>query len=100
MKTLEQVAHELIVLYFDQDNRLLYIHSSEKKGDYADLAEAVGPRSPVAPRSIHPSGVRRSDSARRRCRSGSPAWPGHAAAWTWAWDQVIQPAWIMPSRAP
>jgi hypothetical protein len=41
VKTLEQVVHELIVLYFDQDNRLLYIHSSEKKGDYADRAEAV-----------------------------------------------------------
>lgn len=41
VKTLVQVVHELIVLYFDQDNRVLYIHSSEKKGDYAELAEAV-----------------------------------------------------------
>ncbi|AXX31743.1 DEAD/DEAH box helicase family protein [Actinosynnema pretiosum subsp. pretiosum] len=41
VQSLVQVFHELIVLYFDQAKRLLYIHSSEKQGDYAELADAV-----------------------------------------------------------
>ncbi|MEU3645192.1 DEAD/DEAH box helicase family protein [Lentzea sp. NPDC034063] len=41
VKTLEQVMHELIVMYFDREHRILYVHSSMKNGDYADLAEAV-----------------------------------------------------------
>ncbi|WP_198320528.1 DEAD/DEAH box helicase [Actinosynnema pretiosum] len=41
VQSLVQVDHELIVLYFDRSKRLLYIHSSEKRGNYAELAEAV-----------------------------------------------------------
>ncbi|MET8330059.1 DEAD/DEAH box helicase family protein [Streptomyces sp. NPDC005181] len=40
-QALEQVVYELILLYFDKDRRLLYIHGSEKSGNYKDLAEAV-----------------------------------------------------------
>lgn len=41
VRTLNECTYELIVMYFDQRKRLLYIHSSENNGDYADLAEAV-----------------------------------------------------------
>lgn len=41
VKTLQQVVHELIVLYFDQNNRVLYVHSSLRRGNYAELATAV-----------------------------------------------------------
>lgn len=36
-----QRTYELVVMYFDQGRRLLYIHGSEKNGNYGDLAEAV-----------------------------------------------------------
>lgn len=38
---LEQVLYELIVMYFDDVRRLLYIYGSHKKGDYKELAKAV-----------------------------------------------------------
>jgi hypothetical protein len=41
VRTLEQLTYELIVMYFDQHKRMLYINSSENNGNYADLAEAV-----------------------------------------------------------
>lgn len=41
VQTLGQLTYELIVMYFDQHRRILYIHSSENNGNYADLAEAV-----------------------------------------------------------
>ncbi|MGW6244388.1 DEAD/DEAH box helicase [Streptomyces roseolus] len=46
---LEQVQYELIVMYFDDIRRLLYIYGSHKKGDYKDLAKRVlgGDSSPV-----------------------------------------------------
>ncbi|MFC3898481.1 hypothetical protein ACFOWZ_44035 [Lentzea rhizosphaerae] len=41
VQTLNECVYELIVMYFDKRKRLLYIHSSENNGSYADLAEAV-----------------------------------------------------------
>ncbi|MER6667486.1 DEAD/DEAH box helicase family protein [Amycolatopsis japonica] len=41
IQTLDECTYELIVMYFAQRKRLLYIHSSDNNGDYADLAEAV-----------------------------------------------------------
>jgi hypothetical protein len=41
IRTLGQLTYELIVMYFDQHKRILYIHSSENNSNYADLAEAV-----------------------------------------------------------
>ncbi|GAA0739556.1 DEAD/DEAH box helicase family protein [Dactylosporangium roseum] len=41
VRDLEQVIFELIILYFDESTRLLYIYSSQNAGDYADLARAV-----------------------------------------------------------
>lgn len=41
VRTLGQLTYELIVMYFDQRKRILYIHSSERHGNYADLAQAV-----------------------------------------------------------
>ena len=38
---LEQVTYELIILYFNETQRLLYIYGSDKSGTYADLAAAV-----------------------------------------------------------
>lgn len=38
---LRETTFELIVLYFDDDRRLLYIHGSANSGAYNDLAEAV-----------------------------------------------------------
>lgn len=38
---LEQVTYELVILYFNQAQRLLYIYGSDKSGAYADLAAAV-----------------------------------------------------------
>lgn len=41
VRTLGQLTYELIVMYFDQRRRILYIHSSDRRGNYADLAQAV-----------------------------------------------------------
>jgi superfamily II DNA or RNA helicase len=38
---LEQTLYELIVMYFDDQRRLLYIYGSHKRGDYTELAKAV-----------------------------------------------------------
>ncbi|WP_324615747.1 DEAD/DEAH box helicase [Streptomyces sp. NRRL F-4707] len=38
---LEQVLYELVVMYFDDERRLLYIYGSHKRGDYKELAKAV-----------------------------------------------------------
>jgi hypothetical protein len=38
---LEQTNYELIIMYFDSARRLLYIYGSDKRGNYADLAQAV-----------------------------------------------------------
>lgn len=38
---LEQVLYELVVMYFDDERRLLYVYGSHKRGDYAELARAV-----------------------------------------------------------
>ncbi|MEU3511310.1 DEAD/DEAH box helicase family protein [Streptomyces longwoodensis] len=38
---LEQTQYELIVMYFDDVRRLLYIYGSHKKGDYKELARRV-----------------------------------------------------------
>ncbi|WP_265690735.1 helicase C-terminal domain-containing protein [Streptomyces griseolus] len=38
---LEQIEYELIVMYFDDDRRLLYIYGSHKRGDYKNLAKRV-----------------------------------------------------------
>ncbi|WP_245173443.1 DEAD/DEAH box helicase [Streptomyces aureus] len=40
-QALEQVVYELFILYFDKERRLLYLHGSEKSGNYKELAEAV-----------------------------------------------------------
>lgn len=41
LKTIEEIAYELYVLYFDSHNRLLYINNSANDGVYEDLAKAV-----------------------------------------------------------
>lgn len=41
IKTIEEVAYELYVLYFDPSRRLLYINNSANDGVFQDLAEAV-----------------------------------------------------------
>jgi superfamily II DNA or RNA helicase len=41
VQDLEQVIFELIILYFDEHKRLLYIYSSENAGTYEDLANVV-----------------------------------------------------------
>ncbi|MBB1158133.1 DEAD/DEAH box helicase [Amycolatopsis dendrobii] len=41
VQNLEERSYELILMYFDQSKRILYIHSSENNGDYVELAEAV-----------------------------------------------------------
>ncbi|MEU5281724.1 DEAD/DEAH box helicase family protein [Streptomyces asoensis] len=38
---LEQVLYELVVMYFDDARRLLYVYGSLKRGDYTELARAV-----------------------------------------------------------
>lgn len=38
---LEQTQYELIVMYFDDVRRLLYIYGSHKRGDYKELARQV-----------------------------------------------------------
>ncbi|MFJ3981339.1 DEAD/DEAH box helicase [Streptomyces fungicidicus] len=38
---LEQILYELIVMYFDEARRLLYIYGSHKRGDYKELARQV-----------------------------------------------------------
>lgn len=41
LKTIEEVAYELYVLYFDSDHKLLYINNSANDGVFEDLAAAV-----------------------------------------------------------
>lgn len=41
LKTIEEVAYELYVLYFDSDRKLLYINNSVNDGVFEDLAAAV-----------------------------------------------------------
>lgn len=41
LKTIEEISYELYVLYFDSDNKLLYINNSANDGVFEDLAEAV-----------------------------------------------------------
>jgi superfamily II DNA or RNA helicase len=41
LKTIEEVAYELYVLYFDASRRLLYINNSANDGVFEDLAAAV-----------------------------------------------------------
>ena len=41
LKTVEEVAYELYVLYFDATRRLLYINNSANNGVFEDLAAAV-----------------------------------------------------------
>jgi len=41
LKTIEEVAYQLYVLYFDSENRLLYINNSANDGVFEDLAAAV-----------------------------------------------------------
>ena len=41
IKTIEEVAYELFVLYFDAKRRLLYVNNSANDGVFQDLAEAV-----------------------------------------------------------
>ncbi|MFI7219972.1 DEAD/DEAH box helicase [Micromonospora maritima] len=41
IQALEQLTYELIVMYFDEGRRLLYIHGSDNSGDYHELAETV-----------------------------------------------------------
>ncbi|MGW0817034.1 DEAD/DEAH box helicase [Streptomyces viridiviolaceus] len=38
---LEQVLYELVIMYFDDTRRLLYVYGSHKRGDYTELARAV-----------------------------------------------------------
>ena len=46
LRTIEEVAYELYVLYFDRGSRLLYINNSANDGVFEDLADAVlGPGS-------------------------------------------------------
>ncbi|PPK63335.1 DEAD/DEAH box helicase family protein [Actinokineospora auranticolor] len=40
-RALQVVDYELIVMYFDKGQQLLFIHGSANGGDYADLANAV-----------------------------------------------------------
>jgi superfamily II DNA or RNA helicase len=41
VKTIEEVAYELFVFYFDSERQLLYINSSMNSGVFQDLAEAL-----------------------------------------------------------
>ncbi|WP_205775944.1 DEAD/DEAH box helicase [Micromonospora tulbaghiae] len=41
VKALEQLTYELVIMYFDEVRRLLYIHGSDNNGGYRELAEAV-----------------------------------------------------------
>ncbi len=41
LKTIEEVAYQLFVLYFDRVHRLLYINNSANDGVFEDLADAV-----------------------------------------------------------
>lgn len=41
LKTIEDVAYELYILYFDSETRLLYINNSANDGVFEDLAAAV-----------------------------------------------------------
>jgi hypothetical protein len=41
LKTIEDVAYDLYILYFDSENRLLYINNSANDGVFEDLATAV-----------------------------------------------------------
>ena len=41
LRTVEQLTYELYILYFDRDNRLLYINNSANDGVFEELAEAV-----------------------------------------------------------
>src|SRR6185437_8840472 len=41
LKTIEEIAYELYVLYFDARRRLLYINNSANDGVFVELAEAV-----------------------------------------------------------
>jgi superfamily II DNA or RNA helicase len=41
LKTIEEVAYELYILYFDTRRRLLYINNSANDGVFQDLADAV-----------------------------------------------------------
>lgn len=46
LKTIEEFSYELYILYFDHDNRLLYINNSANDGVFEHLAEVVlGPGS-------------------------------------------------------
>lgn len=41
LKTIEEITYELYVLYFDSENKLLYINNSANDGVFEDLADAV-----------------------------------------------------------
>ena len=41
LKTIEEVGYQLYVLYFDSENKLLYINNSANDGVFEELAEAV-----------------------------------------------------------
>jgi len=41
IQDLEEVKYELIILYFNEAHRVLYIYGSEKSGAYTEVAEAV-----------------------------------------------------------
>jgi len=41
IQDLEEVKYELIIIYFDEAHRLLYIYGSEKSGTYTEVAETV-----------------------------------------------------------
>ncbi|MGX9901305.1 DEAD/DEAH box helicase [Arthrobacter sp. SA17] len=41
LKTIEEITYQLYILYFDRNNRLLYINNSANDGVFEDLAEAV-----------------------------------------------------------
>ncbi|MEW2386090.1 DEAD/DEAH box helicase family protein [Micromonospora sp. NPDC047707] len=40
--TLQDVVHDLVIMFFDRQNGLLFVHSSDTRRYHRDLAEAVG----------------------------------------------------------
>jgi superfamily II DNA or RNA helicase len=40
-ESLEEISHELIVMYFDEKRRVLYLHSSNNSSHFSDLAAEV-----------------------------------------------------------
>ncbi|WP_343243200.1 DEAD/DEAH box helicase family protein [Streptomyces sp. SID12501] len=40
-QALRETSYALVIMYFDRNRRLLFVHGSDNSGDYTDLAQAV-----------------------------------------------------------